>query len=167
MTITERNKGIATREQGRAQVIVLTNNGGNVIVTPDDEDRFVLTAQSAVKACQDHVQQNESIKKFKSEFIRPLMDWCESNAGRIHSTYIPIPIGYVQVFVVGNSERFDFALGEDLANLELQLADAGWRVSILQIPLSSEEELKTYFDPDGALLIYAQLEATQRQGGAQ
>jgi hypothetical protein len=153
---------MSTLSGTRAQLIRLTSDGGNVVVTPDDEDRFVLTAQNAVKACQEHHRSSEAIKQFKSEFVRPLMEWCERNAARVHSCYIPVPVGFVQVFVVGASTKYEFGLGKDLANLELALADAGWRVSVLQIPFCDDEELKTYFDPEGALLVYAQLEAAPR-----
>ncbi len=153
-----------TAQETRPQIIRLSSAGGNVLVTPDDEDRFVLTAQSAVRACQAHHQSAEAIKMFKLEFLRPLMEWCQGQAARVHACYVPVPVDYVQVFVVGASPRYDFALGRELAKLEARLADAGWRVNVLQIPRSDDEELKTYFDPEGALLVYAQLEAAQGQG---
>jgi hypothetical protein len=152
---------MSTVQGTKPQVIRLSSKGGNVVVTPDDEDRFTLTAQNAVKACQDHYRSSEAIKQFKSEFLRPLMEWCEHNAARIHSCFVPVPVGYVQVFVIGASPKYDFELGTELAKLEVSLADAGWRVNVLQIPYSDDEELKTYFDPEGALLVYAKLEAAQ------
>jgi hypothetical protein len=146
------------------QVIRLTFDGGNVIVTPEDEDRFVLTAQSAVRACQDHRRQEEAIRSFKNDFLRPISDWCQSRSDRVRACYIPVPVGHVQVFMVGTSPRYDFTLGRELAALELSLAEKGWRLNVLQIPDSPEEDLQTYFDIGGALEVYAELRAAPGQG---
>jgi len=152
---------MSTVEGTKSQFVRLSSDGGKVVVTPEDEDRFVITAQNAVKACQEHQRTNEAIKQFKSGLLLPLMEWCEANQHWVSACYVPVPVGYVQVFVVGKSPKYDFGLGTELAQLELALVDAGWRVNVLQIPHADDEELKTYFDPEGALLVYAQLEAAQ------
>ena len=156
---------MTTADKSRAQIIRLSyTDSGRVLVTPDDEDRFVLTAQNAVKACQDQRRSEEAIKRFKSDLIVPLVDWCKRHVDRVHACYIPVPAGFVQVFIVGASSKYDFALGEQVAALELSLFDAGWRVNVLQIPRAEDEDLQTYFNVEGAIQVYAQLEAAPGQG---
>jgi hypothetical protein len=146
------------------QFIRLSHDGGNVVVEPQDEDRFVITAQSAVKACQDSQYIKQAIQRFKREFLQPVYEWCRAHAGAVGACYVPVPMAYTQVFVVGTSPKYDFRLGDELAALELKLADAGWRVQVLQIPASDEEDLRTYFNTEGAIEVYAQLATTSGQG---
>ncbi len=139
----------------RNSVIRLTQADGNVIVEPEDEDRFVLSAQQAVKACQDSHRRDEAVYAFKREFLEPLIDWCRQHKDKVQACYIPIPKGFIQVFMIGASPKYDFALGKELSELELRLADAGWSVSVLQIPASPEEILLAYFKMEGTIEVYA------------
>lgn len=147
---------MTTADRSKMQVIRLGYAAGKVVVTPEDEDRFVLTAQHAVTACQNHHRQDEAVKSFKIEFLGPLIDWCKRHADRVRACYIPVPLGYVQVFIVGSSYQYDFDLGRAISRLELELADSGWSVNVLQLPNSDDEEdLQTYFAVEGALQAYA------------
>ena len=58
--------------------------------------------------------------------------------------------------MLGATSRYDFDLGRELAKLELELFDAGWRVSVTQIPACPQESLHSHFNPDGAIEVYAQ-----------
>ncbi len=159
---------MAITERIKSQAIQLSySDSGNVTVTPENEDRFVLTAQNAVRACQEHHLNNEAIKRFKTGFLRPLHEWCLKHASSITACFIAAPTDHLQVFVIGATPKYDFALGKEVSALERQLYDAGWKLSVLQIPDSDEEELQTYFDIEGALQVYAQLQPTPGQGGSQ
>jgi hypothetical protein len=154
---------IAT-ERVRSPIIRLTQAAGNVVVEPEDEDRFVVSAQQAMKACQDSHRQELAVYAFKKEFLEPLIDWCRRHKNQVQACYIPIPKGFIQVFVIGSSPKYDFDLGKELSELELRFADAGWSVSFLQIPASPEEILLGYFKMEGAIEVYAQLAAAPGQG---
>lgn len=150
---------MAISNRAKGQIIRLGHADGHVIVEPADEDRFVLTAQSAVKACQDRQQHEEAIRVFKAEFLQPLIEWCVGHSDRVQGCYLPTPVGHIQVFMVGSSPAYDFDLGRELAALELQLADAGWHVNVLQLPAGAAEDIQTYFHTEGAIEVYAQLAA--------
>lgn len=152
-------------EHAKGSIIRLSHVHGNVIVEPEDEDRFVMTAQSAVQACQDRQRRDEAIRTFKGEFLHPLFEWCRQHADQVHACYVPVPSsGCLQVFMVGSAPKYDFALGRVLAALELKLFDAGWRVNVLQLPTSAGEDLQTYFSTEGAIEVYAQLATASGQG---
>lgn len=152
-----------TTGNSQGEIILLNySDSGMIVVTPEDEDRFVLTAQNAVKACHDRYREEEAIKSFKNKFLVPLSEWCRANAERIRACYVPVPVGHIQVFVIGKGKEFDFELGKDISQLELRLFDAGWRVNVLQIPHSDQEELQTYFNIAGAIQVHAQLAAASR-----
>ena len=86
----------------------------------------------------------------------PLHDWCVRHAAQVAACYLPLPAGHLQAYIVTTSSRFDFGLAEDIAALERDLASAGWRVGLFQLPKAEDRSLATFFNPEGALEVYAQ-----------
>lgn len=150
----------------RRDVILLNySSSGHVTVEPQDEDRFVISAQKAVEACQQHHRGEQVIKVFKQKFLQPLRVWCEEHASKVRGCYVPpLPGDYLEVYVLGETRKYDFDLGRELAKLELQLFDMGWRVNVVQIPDCPNESLQTHFNPDGAIEVYAKPKSPSDQG---
>ena len=144
-------------------VIVLNRTSGQVTVEPEDEDRFVISAQEAVKACQDHQKADHAIRAFKQEFLGPLWEWCFLHAAQVKACFVPRTVGHLEVYVIGTSEQYDFAFGDDVARLELSLADRGWNVSAMQLPDGPDEDLLSYFNPEGAIQVYGNPESAPGQ----
>jgi len=149
----------------RRQTAKLSFADGEVMVTPQDRDIFFISAQRATEACRDAVQSDQTFKRFESEVLLPLHEWCESHADSVSACYLPVPSGSIKVFVITSNPRYDFELGEGLAALELNLAQAGWRVSVTQIPAAEGDSLGTFFSPEGALEVYAQRVPASVEGG--
>ncbi len=129
--------------------------GGQVVVTPEDESRFVLAAGAAITACQNAVAIEHYLHQFKDQFLTPLHEWCEEQKAHVQSCYVaPLTTIFIKVFVVTRSERYDFALSDLIADLESQLGKKGWRADILQIAAKSPEEIRVFFDPLESILVY-------------
>jgi hypothetical protein len=139
----------------RREPIRLNYRDGQVMVTPEDQDIFFISAEKATAACRDAVKDDERIAAFKARFLVPLHDWCGQHSDRVAACYLPVPAGYLHAFIVTKSPRFDFDLAEEIAAVERELAKAGWRVGVSQLPAAEDRSLETFFDPDGALEIYA------------
>jgi hypothetical protein len=144
------------KTSARRAPVKLDYRDGEVMVTPTDRDVFFISAERAAQACREAVQADERVARFTHELLVPLRKWCADRTGRVSACFIPLPAGHVCVFVVTPSPRFDFDLAEEVAELERALAQAGWRVSVSQLPASDEESLATFFNPDGALQVYAE-----------
>ncbi|MBY0456456.1 MAG: hypothetical protein K2V38_03905 [Gemmataceae bacterium] len=142
----------------RRMPVRLKFSDGQVTVTPQDMDTFVISAERATEACKEAIKRGERFQQFQEELLLPLHSWCVGRAPPVRACYMPMPVGSVRVFVVTGSKRFDFALAEEIAKLERDLHQAGWRVSISQLPAAEEDSLSTFFSPDGALEVYAQSE---------
>lgn len=140
----------------KRDVILLNYSAGHVTVEPQDEDRFVISAKKAVDACQEHYRGEQIIKRFKQRFLQPLREWCEAHASKVRGCYVPPPVGHLEVYFLGMTPKYDFDLGRELAKLELQLSDMGWRVNVMQIPDCPNDSLHSHFNPDGAIEVYAQ-----------
>lgn len=150
----------------RRKPVRLSFSDGQVVVTPQDMDAFLISAEQATMACKEAVKRDERVQQFREEFLVPLHDWCVARAGAVRACYMPVPRGVVKVFVITNSKRFDFGLAEEVARLERDLIRAGWRVSVAQLPAADDDSLGTFFSQEGALEVYAQGERAQDKGGA-
>jgi hypothetical protein len=144
----------------------LSFEDGEVVVTPKDRDIFLISAEKATEACRSAVRLDERIERFESEFLVPLHEWCVAHERRVRACYIPLPAGHIQVFIVTTSTQFDFDLAAEVAALELKLARSGWRVGVSQLPNADDESLATFFNPEGALEVYAQRGPAPQEGGA-
>jgi hypothetical protein len=140
----------------------LSYQDGQVMVTPEDQDIFFISAEKAAEACREAVKMDERITVFKEKFLLPLHAWCVQRADRVAACYLPRPAGQIQVFIVTSSTRFDFNLAEEMAALERELAHAGWRVGVLQLPNAEHHSLATFFTLEGALEVYAQRGSTSQ-----
>lgn len=139
----------------RRQIARLSFEDGEIVVTPKDRDIFLISAEKATEACRNAIQLDQRIMRFESEFLFPLYQWCAERADRVCACYIPLPGSHIQVFVVTNSPQFDFDLAEEIAALERNLAQSGWRVGVSQLPNGDDRTLATFFNPEGALEVYA------------
>ncbi len=156
--------------------ITLNYAGGRVVVFAEDGDRFVMTARRAAKACQqaeeldaaarDQAERaNDAIHRFENDLILPLRNWCETNTERVTACYVPVPVGHLEVYIVGRSEKYDFDLGSELAKFELKLVDDGWLVHTMLVPQPEDEHgMRAHFDYDGTLQVYADRQSAPGQG---
>jgi hypothetical protein len=147
--------------QASRKPVRLGYRDGQVMVTPEDQDIFFISAEKATEACRDAVKDEERIAAFKSKFLLPLHAWCLKHSALVAACYLPLPAGHLQAYIVTAATHFDFALAEDIAQLERELASAGWRVGVSQLPSADERSLATFFSPDGALEVYAKRGSAQ------
>jgi len=149
----------------RRQLARLTFEDGEVVVTPRDRSVFLINAEKATEACREALSREEALYAFDNDFLIPLHQWCVDNSNRIRACYVPTPATDIKVYIVTNNVEFDLELAEKVAQLELQLANAGWRVGIFQLPAAEEPSLATFFNQDGVLEVYAQLGSAPQEGG--
>jgi hypothetical protein len=136
--------------------IQLHYTGGQVVVTPEDQDRFVLGVSQAITACQNEVAGRRFLEQFKNQLLHELCKWCVKHGDRVQSCYLPFPIGgeCIKVFVVTKSPIFDFVLSDAIAQLEIDLDGQNWPCDILQIAAETPEEFLAFFDPQYSLQVY-------------
>ena len=156
---------MAKAEATRRRFARLSFEDGEVVVTPKDRSIFLINAEKAMAACRDALRREEGIERFESEFLVPAHNWCASHARQVRACYIPVPGRHIQVFIVTTSFEFDLDLADELAKLELTLAQKGWRVGVLQLPRSDDRTLGTFFSSEGALEVYAQRGSAPKQSG--
>ncbi|MCC7424979.1 MAG: hypothetical protein IT428_32305 [Planctomycetaceae bacterium] len=135
--------------------IQLKWDGGHVVITPEDEDRFVKEASWAVSACQNKLALERFVRQFKDDFLVTVHSWCVQQGDRVRGAFVPIDAAsHLQVFVVTRLPRYDFTLSQALSDLETRLFEKSWPCDVLQIPDGSMESVQTFFDPERSIQVY-------------
>jgi len=134
-----------------------------VVLTPTDEDRFVLTCAETVRVAQRGLGERALIDEFASMF-RFIVDWCQVHSDLVNTCYAGPRDGQIVFFVVGSSEEFDFGLADELADLDLQLSKQYSLIDceIHQIP-NSESELKRFVGHGCMRQIYGTFSSSQEE----
>ena len=139
-------------------------DGGKVLITPEDHPRFLMAAKRAVDVLRQEKLKDELLRQFNDHYLPFLNSWCEGHRSKIKACYLGTPSSYgLTVFVIGTG-RYDFGLGEEISSFALQLEQEGWPSNILQIPDGDEDDLRTFFDPEDSLQVYAKIEAASGKG---
>lgn len=137
-------------------------DGGRIVtVSPADEDRFSLTVQEAAEACR---QASVGIL-WRKDFDRLLVylrDWLQRDKEMVSAAYGGVAGGQLVFFVVPISDRMDFSLSDELAQLELELHQEfqNCRCEVRQIPGKTYDALGTFVDLEKAIVLYGNMEAT-------
>lgn len=145
----------AGTQNGRPSPARLSFDGGEVVVAPKDYDLLLACAERATELYRKPLERGERVRRFQSDLLVPLYEWCNARKDEILACYLPIPGVHIQAFIVTRTTKFDFDLAEETAALELGLARAGWRIGVMQLPDAGPESLTTFFDPIKALQVYA------------
>ena len=141
-------------------------DNGRAAVAQEDEDRFVLAFQQAVSVSQGAATHQWLIHRFKTLFLQRIHAWCQKHAAQVEACHVPYPVTgeCVKVFVRRTSQKFDFALNDSIADLEIVLENADWPCDILQFAPGSPEESAALFNPSQSIQIYGNSSRTQTKG---
>jgi hypothetical protein len=140
----------------RREPIRLSFEDGQVICTPKDQDKFLISASRAIEACSRSIRESERVSQFREHLLTPLGNWFLQNKSKVSACYVVAPESAVlPVYMVGVSEVYDFSLTEEFCDLTAKFEEQGWSIHISQIPLCDMEELSGYFNPDMALQFRA------------
>lgn len=142
-------------ELSRKGPVQLRFDDGRVVVTPEDQDRFVLAADRAVEACQMMNAGLQLRQRFADEFLARIFQWCQEHADRVSDCYVAMRDGTLTVFVMGPSAEYDFELDDPISELEAEVEDKGWSSDIIQLPARDGDSRRAFFDEEKAILVYA------------
>jgi hypothetical protein len=130
-----------------------TQEEGVVIVTPHDEDRFLIKLSRAIQALQ---RANEA-EKFREQFdllLRLLAEWLKDR-NDVADAYLTLRDGRFSFVVVRKDAKCDDAFEDQLSALDQRLArDVDQdliKLDAVSLPNVSEETRASFLDPDFTL----------------
>ncbi len=122
----------------------------NVIVKPDDAERFTMTVEETIRACQ----LNKKVSEFNPIFNRLLQRlalWIKKHAEKIDDAYITVRDACLFFVVVQKMKTYDRQFEDVLTELDLSIARdtlfADIRLNVLAIPKTSPEAILTFLNP--------------------
>lgn len=129
------------------------NREGKVVVTPENQDRFVLTIRQAAEGCEIVQRESEFRSRFKLLMDR-LARWLRDHRDAVHRGYVTFGGGGKLLFVVIRSrKKFDRELTDALSDLDAQIAQSDelglMEFNSIALPRVSEEEVESFLLPGG------------------
>lgn len=131
------------------------NPEGRVLVTAQDEDRFIVTCAQAVAACKVHISQKVWFDELDALLVR-VRDWARHHADKVHAAYASPREGHIVLFVVPKSEQYDLDLGAKLTDLDIELGQQFQVIDteVMQVPGKTPEHLSTFVKVEAAKQLY-------------
>ncbi|MDD4892078.1 MAG: hypothetical protein PHU85_19320 [Phycisphaerae bacterium] len=124
--------------------------GGQVIVAPNDEDRFSLTIQEAAMACKAGQKQVLFGRQFERGLLPKLAVWTDQNQEKLERAYLTLGDGRLLFLVVRKNVPFDSEFEDRLSDLDLQIAqdeELGLiHLSVLALPKVSRTCYESFLD---------------------
>jgi hypothetical protein len=129
----------------------------SVIVTPEDEDRFITTAAEAARACQ-HAQDALQWKHEFDQLLTQLYEWCRAHASDVSHAYMAFSPEGLHLFILTRGPGYRFDFDDAVSDLDIKLAERFPRcpTEFLQLPEVPIESLTSFFDPGKALQLYGE-----------
>jgi hypothetical protein len=92
-----------------------------VVVEPEDQDRFVTTVQEAARACKSAQDGSQWRQQFEA-FLAFIHEWCKQRQDRVESGFVDVGDGGLRVSICVTSENFDFDFEDEVTELDIVLA---------------------------------------------
>jgi hypothetical protein len=106
-----------------------------VVVIPENEDRFLTTSRAAAQACQQAERLREWEGQFK-EFLGFINTWCQEHEQKVRSCFVTVGDHSLNVLVFIRGDDYNFDLDDELADLDLALFERYpvCSADVLQVP---------------------------------
>lgn len=131
-----------------------TNEAGNIVITPSDENRFVVKVGAAIEILRRHSQQQQAEKQFHLLLTR-LAKWLGENKSAWKRAFLTAGEGILRFVVVRKAVRYDEAVSDSLYQLELDLTrdpDLNLiKTTMIALPNASEEAISSFLSPEFTL----------------
>ena len=118
-----------------------------VRVETEREDRFFMTVQAAIAACQAFSNYEEFTKQFRL-MHGLLSQWARQHEKDIAHAYLTVRDSAILFLVVQKLESFHQELEDSLTDLDIAIAQNDQlnliRLNVLAIPSASEESIQSF-----------------------
>ncbi len=132
-------------------ILLHETSNRRVVVTPRDNDRFVVTEEQAVRACRAHEKQSQ----FKGQFeklVELLRNWSQSHDDKLREASLTVRETDVLFLVVQKEKAFDEQLAADLTELDIEVADDAQysliALEVMAIPAVTNESVKAFLSTE-------------------
>jgi hypothetical protein len=126
--------------------LVHVNKDAKVLVETEN-DRFMLTVQAAIRACQAFSHMDEFTAQFKKLHAR-LTDWINAHNENIDKAFLTARNSAILLLLVQKSNAFNAEFEDAVTDLDLAIAQDDEfgliRLNVLALPAASEESIQSF-----------------------
>ena len=146
------------------QLDVTREGDRQVVLTPEDEDRFVRSCQWVVETSKLGISREVWLRELH-QLMAYVANWAEGHASRVKSCFAARRDDQLAIYVIPVANHFDFDLTEELTNLDFELAEKYQLVpcDVIQIPKGSASDLNEAVSGRQGIMIYGDDGRTQEQ----
>ena len=123
---------------------------GSVVVTPKDQDRFVLSVKEATSALSDAAQLLKYGRQF-GQLMPRLTDWLQAQRENVRKAFVTVRDGALLFLVVRNQAKCDPAFTDALAELDMAIAQNESfdviKLDVLALPDVSDDGVQSFLTP--------------------
>jgi len=153
---TRTRRAPAVRRKPKRDYIRLdVSKNGQVVVIPENEDRFMTTVQEAAEACKESQKWAAFHQQFKNGLLPKLGQWLSQYDDKVDRAFIGLRDGGLLFLVTRKAVRFDGKFTNSLAKLDIAVAcDAELdliSMEMLALPQVDEDAVWTFLDRKSAL----------------
>jgi hypothetical protein len=122
-----------------------------VAVAPEDENRFVLSVQGAVRACNARAEFADFHKQYKY-LLDKLASWIRANKKRVGLACVTQRDAGLLFLVVRKAKPYNREFADALTELDMEIArDENLnliKLSVLALPKCSMHSIVSFLDPE-------------------
>jgi hypothetical protein len=136
-----------------------------VVVEPEDENRFMMTVKEAARACE--AAQNE--KDLRDQFTRMLVylrEWCGKRAQKVQTACVYPGDGFLNILIGTRGDDYCFDFDNEVTELDIELTrQFAWLTAeVFQVPDKAREG---HISLGKAIFVYGDDSGTRTASGAQ
>ncbi len=136
-----------------------------VLVTPEDENRFVTTVQRAAFACQTLLKVDEWRKEFES-LLSYLNQWAEKHKDTVAQAYVGVSSEGLTAVVITKGQEYQLTFDDEVTRLDIELANQfpNCQLDVLQSPECEPETRIPYLSLEHSIQVYGDRSQPQGKG---
>lgn len=140
-----------------------------VVMTQETMDKIVMPISRAIAACANQAMADSierSTKEKSRSFVEHIAAWCKQRAPVRAALLDPREAGRFLLMLVVENESPDAELGDDVADLALELFKRfpEFPISAMTMPVTRPGGIGAFVDPQHAVLLYAKHPGTHANG---
>lgn len=160
----------STLEQSQSTpVMQLTwkQRGGSIVVTPSDQDRFMVKIGKAIEILRLHQREEQFSNQFNL-LLKRLACWLEDHAGTWDRAFLTAGESTLRFIVVRKRVKFDEEITDALSDLGVGIANDPdldlIKLSTRALPLASNEAIQSFLDCSFTIELNGDGTRTHRAG---
>jgi hypothetical protein len=125
---------------------------GSVLVTPSEQDRFVVSIQQAISACSNAETTLKYFRQFTEVLVPKLKEWLKARRPKVQRAFLTYRDGGLLLLVVRKQTPLDGEFTDELTKLDVEIANDPnldlIRLDVLALPNVPDESVKSFLSPD-------------------